>query len=388
MEELRVPLSRPLFGEAERQAALETLESGWLVQGPRVAQFESAFSNYTGSPHAVAVSSGTAALHLALLALGVGPGDEVVVPAFTWVATANVVELVGARPVLVDVNLGTFNVGVAEVRAGLSARTRAAVPVSLFGLSAPMQELTALGRTLVEDAACALGSRENGRHAGTRCEVGCFSFHPRKSITTGEGGMLTTADATVAARLRSLRDHGSQPLEGESRPHRLPDFVEPGFNYRLTDLQAALGVAQMGRLESILSERRRLAAIYDRELAGLDWIRPPVEPAGFFHAYQAYVCLFAPEEPSLQSVDALHARRNELMDRLQAAGVSTRPGTHCLHTLGHYRRKYGYRPEDFPAAYLADRLSMALPLFAGMTERQQEHVLNLLKQARVGAQSR
>ena len=385
---MKIPISRPYFGEEERRAVLEPLESGWVVQGPKVAEFERRFAVYTGAPFALATTSCTTALHLALVALGVGPGDEVVVPAFTWVATANVVEMQGARPVFVDVELDTFNVDVAQVEAAITSRTKALIPVSLFGVSAPMAPLLDVARRhglrVVDDAACGVGAWYQGRHAGTLADLGCFSFHPRKAITTGEGGMVVTGDEALAGRVRSLRDHGASKSDLArhlgARSYLLPDFDLVGYNYRMTDLQGALGVAQMARLEWILEQRTERARRYDEALSGTGWLRPPATPPGCRHGYQSYVCLFQPEVPNVGNVERLHARRNALMDALEAAGVATRPGTHAVHMLGFYRDKYGLQPEDFPNAYLADRLTLTLPLFAQMTDAEQDHVIEGLRQ--------
>ena len=383
---MKIPISKPYFGDQERAAIVEPLETGWVVQGPKVAEFERVFGAYSHAAHAIATTSCTTALHLSMVALGVGEGDEVIVPSFTWVATANAVEMVGARPVFVDIDLETFNIDPERIEAAVTSRTKAVIPVSLFGVSAEMDPVMETakrhGLKVVEDAACGVGAWYHGRHAGTIADVGCFSFHPRKAITTGEGGMITTADGELAQAVRSLRDHGASKSDLArhlgARSYVLPDFERVGYNYRMTDLQGALGVAQMGRLEAILELRTERARAYDRRLAGIDWLRPQRLPAGCEHGYQSYVCLFRPETPSLRNVDDLHRRRNELMDSLEAAGIATRPGTHAVHTLGYYRRKYGLEPADVPNAYLADRLSIALPLFAQMTDEEQEYVLEHL----------
>lgn len=370
---MKVPISRPWFGPEEQAAVLVPLETGWVVQGPQVAAFEAAFSRFTGAAHCVATTSCTSALHLALILAGVGPGDEVIVPALTWVATANVVEMQGARPVFVDVDPVTFNLDVAQAAEAITPRTRVILAVSLFGLSADLDPLRALaqrhGLRLVEDAACAFGTTYRGVHAGTLADFGCFSFHPRKAITTGEGGMLTTQDAALAAAARSLRDHGASVSDLARHhgpaPYRLPEFDAVGYNYRMTDLQGALGVVQMTRAEEILRLRRALAANYDEALRGLTRLR---RPSGEGHSYQSYVTVFdgSPEE------------RNQLMERLQEAGVSTRPGTHAVPLLGYYRERYGLRPEDFPAARDAERLSIALPLYALLTSAEQAYVVEQL----------
>lgn len=388
---MRIPITKPFFGSEERDAVAEVLETGWVVQGPRVAEFERLFQAYTGCGHAVATTSATTALHIALIAVGAGPGDEIIVPAFTWVATANVAEMQHATPVFVDIDLATFNTTASAIAAAITPRTKATIPVSLFGLSADMRSIMDVARDksikVIEDDACATGAWYHGRHAGTLADVACFSFHPRKAITTGEGGMLTTADAEIAATARSLRDHGASMSDlarhSGARSYLLPEFPMVGYNYRMTDLQAAVGVAQMHRLQSLLTARARVAKNYDAMLAGVDWLRRPAVPDGHVHGYQSYVCLFAPEEPTLQNVEELHQKRNAFMAALEQAGVATRPGTHAVHMLAYYRDKYALRPEDFPNAYIADRLSVALPLYAQMTEEEQSYVVDQIRRADV-----
>jgi dTDP-4-amino-4,6-dideoxygalactose transaminase len=380
---MKIPISKPYFGEEEQQAVIEPLQTGWVVQGPKVAEFERLFSEYTKTPHAVATTSATTALHLALVALGVGPGDEVILPPFTWVATANVVEMQGARPVFVDIDLETFNIDVTKLEAAITPRTKVIMPVSLFGLSADMTPIMAIARKhgvrVVEDDACATGAWYGDKHAGTLADIGCFSFHPRKAITTGEGGMVITADAEIADHVRSLRDHGASKSDFArhhgARSYVLPDFNIVGYNYRMTDLQAAVGVVQMSRLRSLLEMRTNVARRYDAALADVPWLRRPAVPRGSIHGYQSYVCLFAPEEPSMRNVERLHEQRNAVMDALEAAGIATRPGTHAVHMLGYYRDAYRIAPEDFPNARIADQLTIALPLYAQLTAQEQDAVI-------------
>jgi dTDP-4-amino-4,6-dideoxygalactose transaminase len=367
-----IPISRPHLGEAERRAVEEALDSGWVAQGPRVEAFERAFAGFCGVEHAVASTSCTTALHLAVAALGAGPGDEVVVPAFTWIATANAVAYTGATPVFCDVSRDTFNLDPDAMAAAVGERTVGLLPVHLFGLAADMAAVGALARRhglwVVEDAACAVGTRQAGRHAGGFGDAGCFSFHPRKTLTTGEGGMLVTGDGALAARARSLRDHGSS-RSGHAR-HAAPRAFELaghdvlGFNYRMTDVQAAIGSAQLERADWLLSERARLAARYTEALAGVDWLRLPHVPGGERHGWQSYVCLCAP------GVD-----REALMAALEDQGIATRPGTHAPPETG----IYGRRPEQFPNAHLAVRLSLALPLYAGLTDTEHDRVIDALR---------
>ncbi len=359
----RIPITKPFFDKAEHEAVLKPLESGWVVQGPYVRQFEEKFSSFTGARFAVASSSCTAALHIAVAALGLKPGDEVIVPAFTWVSTPNVVEYMGAKPVFCDVDLRTFNIDTRQVEALITPRTVGIIP----------------------DAACALGAWYRGRHAGTFGEMGCFSFHPRKSITTGEGGMITTSREDLDRAARSLRDHGASRSdlarhEGNDA-FLLSEYERLGFNYRMTDIQGALGSSQMDRAEWILAQRTRRARLYDEMLADIEWLERPCVPKGYVHGYQAYVCLFRSEVPTLANVDRLHRRRNELMRRLEARGIATRQGTHAPVTLGYYAGKYRLRPERFPGACLADRLSFALPLYPQMTDAEQDVVCQSLVEA-------
>lgn len=386
---MKIPITRPCFGQEEKKALIEPLETGWVVQGPKVAEFENLFARYSKSSFAVATTSCTTALHLALASNGIGPGDEVIVPAFTWVSTANVIEMQGARPVFVDIRLDTFNIDESQIEQALTPRTKVIMPVSLFGLSADMAPIFEIAQKhslkVIEDDACAIGSWYKGHHAGTLAHAGCFSFHPRKAITTGEGGMVITSDEHLAERMRCLRDHGASVSDLTRHlgvhSYLLPDFNELGYNYRMTDLQGALGVAQMNRLEWILERRTARAHIYDNALTQIPWLRPPIVPENYKHGYQAYVCLFQPGPLAISNIRQFNEKRNELMDRLESAGVSTRPGTHAVHMLGLYRNKYSIRPEDFPNAYFADQLTLTLPLFAQMTDDEQECVVNMLMQA-------
>jgi len=388
---MKIPITKPYFGEEERALIQRPLETGWVVQGPYVKEFEDKFAAYTGASYTIATSSCTTALHLGLVALGVGPGDEVILPSFTWVATANVVEMQGAKPVFVDIDLDTFNIDPSQIEAAITPHTKVIVPVSLFGLSAPLPEVIKIARKhglkVVEDDACATGAWINGVHAGTQADIGCFSFHPRKAITTGEGGMVVTCDEKIADSVRSLRDHGASMSDlarhQGPRSYLLPEFNMVGYNYRMTDIQGALGSAQIERLVWVLEQRRRLASRYDELLSELDWLQTPVIPEGYQHGYQSYVTLFSPQTPALENVEALNAARNQLMDNLANAGIATRPGTHAVHMLGFYRHKYGIKPEDLPHAYMADQLSMALPLYVGMTEAEQDYVIQHLTEAEV-----
>jgi dTDP-4-amino-4,6-dideoxygalactose transaminase len=386
---MTIPITKPFFGPEELRAVQEPLEKGWVVQGPYVKEFEDRFSTFTGAAHSVATSSCTTALHVAMAALGLKPGDEVIVPAFTWIATANVVEYMGAKPVFCDIDLATFNMSTDRIDALVTERTVGIIPVHLFGLCADMSPILDAARRhklwVVEDAACALGGWYGEAHAGTMGDMGCFSFHPRKSITTGEGGMITTGHAKLDELCRSLRDHGASRSDHqrhtESSGFLLSEYDVLGYNYRMTDIQGALGCAQIDRVVWILERRRLIAERYDEMLADLNWLQTPQVPHGSVHGYQSYVCLLRPEQPTPENVNRLHEQRNQLMARMESDGVATRQGTHAAHLQGYYRQKYGIAPDDFPNAWFADRLSVSLPIYVQMTEAEQDEVVGALKRA-------
>lgn len=383
---MRVPITKPWFDDDDRAAVQAPLETGWVVQGPYVQSFEQQFAAFAGVDAAVACTSCTTALHLAYAALGIGPGDEVIVPSFTWVSTASAAIYCGATPILVDVELKTFNVDPAAVEAAVTPRTRAIVPVHLFGLPAKMDPIMAIakrhGLAVVEDGACALGSRWRGQHVGTLGDVGVFSFHPRKAVTTGEGGMAVARDPAHVDRMRIMRNHGAG-LSGHARHGQkdgflLGAFAELGFNYRLTDIQGALGCSQMKKVPAALAGRRARAARYDRLLSEFDWLQTPDVPAHVEHSFQSYVCRFAPERPTLDALDDLNGARDAVMRYAAEAGVSTRQGTHAVHALEFYARRFGYAASDLPGATMAERLSVTLPLYPQMTDAEQDYVVEVL----------
>jgi perosamine synthetase len=376
---MNIGITRPFFGVEEAQAIASPLETGWIVQGPKVAEFEELFRRLSGSPHALATTSCTTALHLALAVLGVGPGDEVVVPAFTYVASANVVEQCGATTVFCDIDPATFNVDISALEAAVTSRTKVVMPIHLFGLLADMPAVMEVadraGARVLEDAACAVGSFLNGQHAGTFGDFGAFSFHARKVITTGEGGMLTVKDEELAHRSGILRSHGGQVSDierHEKGAFALPEHDEVGFNYRMTDFQGAMGVVQMGKLEAAVSARRALAAKYDEALGDLAGVTTPLVPDGYRHTYQSYVLMIDPE--------AAARPRDAVALELQSRGIATRQGTHAVHLLGYYRRKYGIEPGDFPNARYADANSLSLPLYPTMSEDEQAYVIENIQE--------
>jgi len=379
MSELRrIQIATPSLGEEEWQALREPIENGWLTQGPKVAAFEKAFASRHNVKHAIAVSSATAGLHLALAALGIGPGDEVIVPAFTWVATANVVIYCGATPVFVDVDRVTFNLDPRDLAKRVTPRTKAVIPVHLFGLCADIDAVRAVLRPdtkIVEDAACATGAVWNGRSAGGLGDLGVFSFHPRKSITTGEGGMVTTNDDAFAERVRIMRSHGASISEEERhcgpRPYLLPEFDHLGFNYRMTDLQGVVGLVQLTKLEGFIAERQRWAEYYRKELASLDWLRMPVFPEDNGHSWQAFVTYVDPVRAPLS--------RNKIMELLQKKGIATRPGTHAVHMLGYYQDRFNLYPDDYPGARDCEANSMAIPLHNQMAKEDYAYIVDCLQ---------
>jgi len=372
-----IQISLPATGEAEWHAVREPLMTGWLTQGPKVAAFEKAFAERHQARHALAATSCTTALHLILAAMEIGPGDEVIVPGFTWVASANVVLYCGAKPVLADVDCKTFNLDPQDVAKKVSPRTKAIIAVHLFGLCADIDAIRAAapGIPIIEDAACAAGSGYKGRPAGTLGLAAAFSFHPRKSITTGEGGMVTTNDDALADRCNQLRNHGASISEEQRhhgpRPYLLPEFNLLGFNYRMTDLQGAVGLVQLKRLDEFIDERQRWADFYRAELSAIPWLRMPSTPAGSRHGWQSFVCYVDPDRAPMP--------RNALMEKLQERGISTRPGTHAVHMLGYYRDRFGYSPDDLPGARDCDRHSMSIPLHNRMSEADYGYIVDTLK---------
>jgi dTDP-4-amino-4,6-dideoxygalactose transaminase len=321
---------------------------------------------FVGRRHGVAVSSGTSALQAALWALGIGQGDEVVVPDFTFPATANAVVACGAAPVLADIDLSTFNLNIGSLEASLSPRTKAVMPVDLFGLASDLKAIGEMagahGLLVVEDSACALGSAFLAKKCGSFGNASIISFHPRKIVTTGEGGMVLTDDETCADRVRMLRNHGID-VSAERR-----GFVLAGLNLRMNEIEACLGVAQMASLDSLIERRRGVARQYDRLLADLPEITPPFEPSGYFHTYQAYVVLVDPK------ID-----RDRLMAALMAEGIETAIGTYAIHLQPYYSGRSGGRPVRLPQSSHAFRHSLALPIYPAMGEDLVEAVVSGLK---------
>lgn len=361
----RVRLISLSFGGGLSREIEEILESGCLVQGERVRRFEEELGKFLAAPRVVAVSSGTAALHLSLMALGVTVGDTVIVPAFTFPATANVVEQLGARVRFVDVDPDTFNISPRELEVACREGAKAVVPVHLFGVPADMHTVMEIagstGTKVVEDAACALGAAFREQKCGTFGDAGVYSFHPRKLLTTAEGGLATSREKRHADAVRSLRDHGLD------RGRAGKDIFVPGLNYRMSELHAALGLASLRAFEKEISDRERLASRYESGLARLGKVRMQTVPEGGKRVYQSFtVCL--PESTP----------RDEVISTMWKMGVETTIGTYGVHLLAYYRQKYGIRREDCPNATALHERSLTLPLHSGMTDEDVDYVLECL----------
>ncbi len=362
-----IPITRPTIGDAELEAVASVLRCGFLVQGPRVEEFERLVADAAGCDHAVALSNCTAALRVALLGIGIGVGDRVAVTAYSWIATANVIELVGATPVFVDVDESSFNMDPAALQRVLEATpgVDAIIAVDTFGNPTGMDVLESLARDagvpLIEDAACALGASNEGRAAGSFGLAGCFSFHPRKIITTGEGGMLVTDDDRLASFARRHRNHGIEPTQHG------PVFVDPGDNLRMTDFQAALGIAQMQRLPDLVSQRAHLATRYD-EMVRAVGCRPQARSPQA--AVQSYVIVVP---PAVSAEDTIRS--------LRAQGIEATIGTNAIPFTQYFQGSLGATDTAFPnTAALRDR-AVTLPLFPGMSDAQQERVVRVLGEA-------
>jgi perosamine synthetase len=369
---VRIPITRPYVGDEEAAAAADTIRSGWLTQGRQVQAFEEALAAYTGARHAIVVSNCTTALHLALIAAGVGLGDEVICPSFTFIATANAIMHAGATPVFVDIDPLTYNVTPEIIEAAITPKTRAIMPVDQIGLAADLPAIVALaharGIPVVEDAAPSLGATINGRRVGSFADFTCFSFHPRKSITTGEGGLITTDNDAAAERLQALRSHGvsvSAFSRHASGTTDIEEYREVGWNYRMSDIQAAVGVAQLRKLEFVLSERRRIADRYNVLLGQDPRIQVPYAPPDRPHTYQSY-CVWPRGGAPRATVMAAMAER----------GIASRRGVMASHLEPFYRARY---PElSLPVTELASAETLLLPLYVGMTEAEQDEVVDAL----------
>lgn len=376
-----IPVAKPFFGVEEEQALVAALRSGWVSQGPKVAEFEKRFAEYVGAQHAVAVSSCTTALHLAMIAAGIGAGDEVICPSLSFIATANCIRYVGATPIFVDIDPLTYNLDPKRVEEAIGPKTRAILAVHQIGLPAALNELNEIakrrGLILLEDAACAIGSEYNGQKIGRpHSLMACFSFHPRKILSTGEGGMITTNDAEIATRLRRLRQHGmsvSDLARHSSSKVVVETYDEVGYNFRMTDLQAAVGLEQLNRLDAMLERRRYLAKRYTEKLSGLDCLLTPVQPAGYLHNFQSYMLRLLPGRTP---------PRDDIMQYMLNQGISTRRGIMAGHAEPPYAG--GNWSKVLPETEKATSETLILPLYHLMTEDEQDWVVQSLKETLKG----
>ncbi|HUU28409.1 MAG TPA: DegT/DnrJ/EryC1/StrS family aminotransferase [archaeon] len=367
-----IPITRVNLGEKEYKLVRETLLSGWVTQGPRVEEFERKFAGTIGAKYCVAVSSCTAGLFLSLHALGIGPGNEVIVPSFSFIATANSAVHCGATPVFVDIDPATYNIGPAAIESAITGRTAAIIAVHQVGQAADLDRIYEIavrhGIPVVEDAACAIGTRYKGRPVGSEAEFACFSFHPRKIITTGEGGMVATRSEKTAEKLKMLRNQGVS-VSGLER-HRsdrvvFEHYPVVGYNFRMTDIQAAVGIAQLDSLGSLLKERSELACRYSLAFSNHPVLQPPFVPEYSAHTFQTYLLRLKANCP---------LSRDELMQRLLDRGISTRRGVMCAHLEPCYAeigRKTNLRHSEAAAEQ-----TVALPLYPGMTEGEQNTVIS------------
>lgn len=374
----QIPITIPYFDEKELQKVKECLASGWVTQGPMVQEFERLFRDYQNCEYSVAVSSCTAALHIAVMALELKEGDEVIVPAYTWITSASCAEYVGARVRFVDVDKETMNIDPSKIEEAITDRTRAIVVVHLFGNPACMDEIMPIAEKyhlkVIEDCACAIGTTYKGKKVGTIGDIGCFSFHPRKAITTGEGGMCSTDDKKLYEKLLQYRNHGASAVrKGEKygKPYYMGIYDDIGYNLRLSDIQAAVGIAQFEKADMLLKDRKASANYYIEKLHNFDKIILPLTDADRGHTYQSFVVLIKSGDREL---------RNNIMDKMQTEGIQTRPGTIAITRTEYNRKKYGLRAGDYPVAEFCEDASITLPIYPFMERREQDRIMELLRE--------
>jgi len=361
-----IKLAVPDIGNEELEEVRKVFNSKYLVQGDRVEEFENAVKTYLNVKHAIAVTSGTAALHLALMALEVKPGDEVIVPDFTFPATSNVVEVVGATTKLVDINLESLCIDVDKVEGKITDKTKVIIPVQEFGQSADMDKIMELAKKynlkVIEDAACALGAEYNDKKVGTIGDVGCFSFHPRKAVTTGEGGVVVTNNDELAEKIKVLRNHGLSIVGGRQQ------FVTAGLNYRMTNIQGAIGVIQMKKLEKINQRRKEIANKYNELLKDVKGITLPTEMEYGKHVWQTYHIILDEK-----------INRDEAMAKMRGFEVETNFGAYCIHEQPYYKEKYNYKSKEYPKSFKANRQGLVLPLHSELQDSDLAKVIDDLK---------
>lgn len=370
-----IPITKPYLGEEEKQVVSQVIESGWVSQGPKVAEFEERFAEYVGARYAVATTSCTTALHAALAVSGLGPGDEVIVPSLSFIATANSVVYCNAMPVFADIDPETCNIDVEKIEGAITKKTKAIMPVHQMGLPADLDSIQKIADKynliVIEDAACAIGSEYKGKKIGGHGNIACFSFHPRKIITTGEGGMITTDDPEIAARLRRFRHHGMSVSDIERHVANkiiIETYPDLGYNYRMTDIQAAMGLEQVKRLPFIIKTRRQIAEIYDEELSKIPHVRVPQVPTYAFHNYQSYW---------IELLESAPVDRNMLMSKLLEKGIATRRGIMAIHMEPYYK---GYSRLSLPTTEKITMNTVLLPLYPTLSSEEQSYITNSLKE--------
>jgi perosamine synthetase len=368
-----IAIAKPYLTENDAQMAYDTIMTGWITQGPRVAEFEEKFAKYTGANFAVAVSNCTTALHLALLVAGIKHGDEVICPSMSYIATANAIIHAGATPVLAEVG-EDYNISPEDVKSKITKKTKAVIIVHQIGMPADIDSFTEICKQhnliLIEDAACAIGSSYKGKKVGSHSDLVCFSFHPRKVITTGDGGMITTNQETYAQRLKLLRQHGmslNDRVRHESKKIMFEDHLEVGYNYRMTDIQAAVGISQLEKLEWIIEERRKIAKKYHEALKDFTFLRLPEEKEDYFTNYQSYSIYLKKECP---------ITRNDLMQKLLDQGIASRRGIMTIHRETAYKN-LGFSSYLPISEDLCDN-SILIPLFVQMSSTEIDYILNCL----------
>lgn len=370
-----IPIAKPYLTKDEAQAAYDTILSGWITQGPRVAEFEEKFANYTGAKYAVATSNCTTALHLSMIVAGIRAGDEVICPSMSYIATANSITYVGAIPVFAEIIPETYNLDPDDTEKKITDKTKAILLVHQIGMPADIDAFKALAEKynlkLIEDAACAIGSSYKEGKIGSHSSLVCFSFHPRKVISTGDGGMITTDNENYYNHLKLLRQHGmsvNDRVRHDSKSVIFEEHVEIGYNYRMTDIQASVGIKQLEKLDWILEERRKIAKMYYEAFKDIDCIMLPVEKEGYISNYQSY---------SLYLKDNCPVKRNDLMQKMLDAGISTRRGIMTSHREIAYRESHSGL--SLPESEKACDNSIILPLYIPMKKEDVERVIDTLK---------
>ncbi|TMG44425.1 MAG: DegT/DnrJ/EryC1/StrS family aminotransferase [Chloroflexi bacterium] len=375
-KKLNIPITKPALTEEEARAPFESIKSGWVTQGPKVAEFEKAVATYVGAQQGIATTSCTTGLHLALAAIGVGPGDEVIVPSFTFIASANAILYTGATVVFCEIDPRTYNADPSDIEKRITRRTKAIMPVDQIGLACDIGAINEIakrhGVDLIEDAAPTIGGTYKGRRVGSNAHQTVFSFHPRKVITTGEGGMILTDDDALADRARKLRAHGMSVSDLDRHKADRPiieEYHDLGFNYRMTDIQASIGLVQLRRLDELLRIRVAKAERYNAELAKIKGLEVPYTPPYATHTYQSY-CVRLTKDCKVD--------REDLMSRLLKRGIATRRGVMASHLEKVYRDRVG--TVSLPVTEEAARTTMLIPLFASMTDDEQAYVIDALRE--------